>query len=129
MFILTGIVLMFVFFGVDYLVRRKKWKDNTKDEKASLIINLVTIPVYYIMGTVGILFAIVGTTAKTEFGNILFEISGVLSSFTGVIVLIVTIGALILRKKGQVRGSKWIHMGSFIYIMLYAALANLSNVL
>ncbi len=129
MFVLIGILLVVLFFGLDFLVRRTKWSDNTKDEKVSLIINMITIPIYYLMGSVGILFAMVDTTARTELGKMLFEVSAVLASFSGAVVFAISIASIVLRKKGQTRGSKWVHMGSFIYIMLYAALANFSNML
>ena len=27
-------------FGLDFLIRRKKWKDNTPEEKASLLVSM-----------------------------------------------------------------------------------------
>lgn len=129
MFLVTAIVMIIVFFGLDYLIRRTGWKKNTKDERVSLIINFVTIPVYYFMASAGILFAMVGTTAETKVGTFLFELSTILSAFTWLIVLLVSIVSIVLRKQGRTRASKWVHMGSLIYIMLYAAIANLSNLL
>ena len=129
MFILTIVVLILVFFGLDMLIRKTGWKDNTHDEKISLAINLLTIPVYYLMGSVGVLFGMVGTTAETELGTILFDISTILGAFTGVIVLIISIVSIILRKQGRTRASKWVHMGSLVYIMLFAGIYNLSNIL
>lgn len=127
MFLITLIVLIIAFFGLDMLIRKTSWKENTHDEKISLGINFLTIPIYYVMGSVGVLFGMVGTTAQTELGTILFEISTILGAFTGVIVIIISIFSIILRKQGRTRASKWVHMGSLVYIMLFAAIANVAN--
>lgn len=46
MVVVIIIGLIIAFFLLDLLVRRTSWKNNTKDEKVSLIINFITIPVY-----------------------------------------------------------------------------------
>ena len=33
-------------FGIDYLLRRKKWQDNSKEEKISLLVNMISIGPY-----------------------------------------------------------------------------------
>ena len=38
-----------IVFGLDYLFRRKKWKDNSKSEKISLLINMFSVGVYFFM--------------------------------------------------------------------------------
>ena len=35
-----------IVFLIDYLLRRKKWTDNTKTERTSLIVHMVSVPVY-----------------------------------------------------------------------------------
>ncbi len=40
------LVTAVVVFGLDYLFRRKKWKDNTTGEKISLIINMLSVAPY-----------------------------------------------------------------------------------
>lgn len=128
MFIVSIIGLMIVFFLLDLLIRRTSWKNNTKDEKMSLIINFITIPIYFLMSSVGVLFGIVDCNAQTEFGKMLFDISVVMGSFTGITVVIVSVFSIILRKKGRTRASKWVHIGSLAYIMLFAGIYNLSSI-
>lgn len=38
LFVMAGIM-----FGLDYLIRRKRWKDNSRGEKISLIINMFSV--------------------------------------------------------------------------------------
>jgi hypothetical protein len=119
---------MIAFFLLDLLIRRTSWKNNTKDEKISLIINFITIPIYFLLGSVGVLFGIVDCSAQTELGKMLFDISVVMGSFTGITVIIVSVISIILRKQGRVRASKWVHIGSLAYIMLFAGIYNLSSI-
>lgn len=128
MFIVTTIGLMIAFFLLDLLIRRTSWKNNTKDEKISLIINFITIPVYVLMGSIGVLFGIVDCNAQTEFGKMLFDVSVVLGTFTGFTAVIVSVSSIILRKKGRPRASKWVHIGSLAYLMLFAGIYNLSSI-
>ena len=41
LFVTAGVV-----FGLDYLFRRKKWKDNSQEEKISLIVNMFSVGPY-----------------------------------------------------------------------------------
>ena len=41
--LLIGAAVVFV---IDYAVRRKKWKNNTKVEKISLLLNMFSVGVY-----------------------------------------------------------------------------------
>ena len=51
---IIGVIMAGTVFLLDYLLRRKKWNDNTKEEKISLAVNMVSVGVYMFFSVAGI---------------------------------------------------------------------------
>ena len=62
-----------IVFGVDFLLRKKKWKENSKEEKISLIVNMFSVGPYIFLSILGMLWGIVPGSPDTSFGEILFK--------------------------------------------------------
>ena len=58
--IVISLIAATVVFLIDYLLRRKKWTENTKTEKVSLIVNMVSVGVYCFLSALGMLWGIAG---------------------------------------------------------------------
>ena len=52
--IFIGLVGAGIVFCLDYLVRRKKWKENTKAEKISLLVHMLSISIYAFTSVLGL---------------------------------------------------------------------------
>jgi O-antigen/teichoic acid export membrane protein len=111
--ITSGIV-----FLIDYLLRRKKWNDNTKNEKISLIVNMLSVSLHLFLSAVGILLGIAGGWPKTALGHVLYNATLTMAGYYFIIALIDTVGSLILRKFRKIKASIWINIIAFAYIIL-----------
>ena len=87
LFVMAGIV-----FGLDYLCRRKKWRDNSKSEKISLLVNMFSVGVYIFLSALGMLWGIVAYSPETALGEMLYDATLML----GGIYYIVAIAAVVL---------------------------------
>lgn len=96
-------------FLCDCLLRRKKWNANTKTEKASLIVHMVSVGPHIFMSVLGLLWGISGSTPDTAFGNVLYEVTLAMSGVYFIAALVAIIGAFILRKVGKTKASIWIN--------------------
>ena len=70
--IIIALVAAAVVFVVDYLVIRKKWSDSTKEERISLLINMLSVGPYIFLSVLGMLWGIVASTPDTAFGKAIF---------------------------------------------------------
>lgn len=111
--ICSGIV-----FLLDFVFRRKKWTDNTKPEKISLILNMLLVSIYIFGSFLGLLWGVTGSGADTAFGEVLYDVTLVILSFNWLIGIVATIGAFILRKLGKTKASIWINVLSLGYMVL-----------
>lgn len=107
-----------VVFAIDYAVRRKKWKDNTKPEKISLLLNMFSVGIYIFSSILGLLWGITGSGANTALGEAIYNVTLALAGIIWLVSTIATIGSFILRKKGKVKASIWINIFSLVYILL-----------
>ena len=105
-------------FAIDYAVRRKKWKDNTKTEKISLLLNMFSVGIYIFSSILGLLWGITGSGANTALGEAIYNVTLALAGIIWIVSTIATIGSFILRKKGKVKASIWINSFSLVYILL-----------
>ena len=115
--ILILLVLAAAMFGLDYLLRRKKWKDNSRLEKISLLINMFSAGVYVFMSVLGIFWGIAEGSPETAFGEMLSDVTLVMGATFFVVAIIAVIGSLILRKKGKVKASIWINVIALAYMI------------
>ena len=107
-----------IIFGLDYLFRRKKWKDNSNKEKISLILNMFSVGPNTFLSALSMLWGIVGNSTETHFGNVLYNATLTMASFYFVIAIIATISSLILRKKEKINASIWVNIIAFAYIAI-----------
>ena len=90
-----------IVFGLDYLVRRKKWKENSKEEKISLIVNMFSVGPYAFLSALGVLWGIVTNSAETDFGKILNDVTLFMGETYFIIAFTAIILSFIFRKKGE----------------------------
>ena len=112
MFVMAGIV-----FGLDYLFRRKKWNDNTKQEKISLLINMFSVGPYIFLSALGMLLGIVSGGAETAFGEALNDATLVMAGVYFIVAIVAVIMSFILRKIGKIKASIWINVIALLYIV------------
>ena len=125
--IIIGLPIAGIVFLLDYLLRRKKWKENTKGEKASLIVNMVSVVPYMIFSAFGMLMGIVGYGAETAFGIALTDIMLVMGGIFFIIAAVAVIGTFILRKFGKIKASIWINVIALAYIVLVLSINTLAG--
>ena len=118
-----------VLFLLDYAFRRKRWKENTKPEKISLILNMFFVGVYAFASILGVFVGITGSGAETAFGQLLYDVTLLMLGFNFVVALVATIGSLILRKKGKVKASIWINIIGMGYMLILFLINSLTGLL
>ena len=50
------IIMAAIIFGIDFLLRRKKWNKNSTEEKISLLVNMFSAGIYTFLSALGILW-------------------------------------------------------------------------
>ena len=110
------LVMAAVVFGIDCLIRRKKWKDNTTLEKISLIINMLSVGPYIFLSGLGLLWGITGSSAETAFGKVLYDATLILGGFYFIVAIAAVILSFIFRKIGKIKASIWTNVIAFAYI-------------
>ena len=116
--LIIGLIGAGIVFVLDYIVRRKKWNQNTAAERKSLLLNMISVSVYAFTSVEGLLWGIVGSSAETPFGEILYEVTLIMSGCIWLVSLVATLGSIILRKKGKTKASIWINIFTIIYIVV-----------
>ena len=113
----TGIVYL-----IDFLLRRKKWADNTQSEKNGLILTFLMSFPYLICSAYGIFMGIVGPSHDGELMRKLYEILLVVGGATFAVCLLATISSLVLRKLGKSVAANWsLLIGLFYCVAVLAA--------
>ena len=105
-----------IVFLLDYLLRRKKWADNTKTERTSLIVHMVSVPVYIFLSIFGMLWGIVAYSPDTAFGEALYDVTMTLGGYYWIAAAAAAIGSFIFRKIGKPKASIWINVIAFAYM-------------
>ena len=112
-------------FGIDYLLRRKKWQDNSKEEKISLLVNMISVGPYIFLSVLGMLWGITGGSPETAFGEVLFDATLMMGSTYFIVAFAAVIASFILRKRGKMKASIWINVIAFAYIVFVLAINSL----
>ena len=115
---IIGLPIAGIIYLIDFLLRRKKWKENTKGEKASLIVSMVSVVPHLILSALGILWGIVGNGSETRFGELLYDVTLQMAGIYVIVAVAALIGALILRKKGKIKASILINVIAIVYIVV-----------
>lgn len=105
-----------IVFLLDYLLRRKKWADNTKTERTSLIVHMVSLPLYVFLSIFGLLWGIVAYSPDTAFGEALYDVTMTLGGYYWIAAAAAAIGSFIFRKIGKPKASIWINVIAFAYM-------------
>ena len=105
-----------IVFLLDYLLRRKKWTDNTKTERTSLIVHMVSVPLYVFLSIFGLLWGIVAYSPDTAFGEALYDVTMTLGGYYWIAAAAAAIGSFIFRKIGKPKASIWINVIAFAYM-------------
>lgn len=111
------LVMAAAVYGIDYLVRRKKWHANSKEEKISLLINMFSVGFYAFLSALGLLWVIATSIPKTALGQVIYDATLTMGEVYYMIAIATVIGSFILRAKGKVKASIWIHIIAFVYIV------------
>lgn len=104
-------------FVLDFLIRRKKWKNNTKEEKISLIINMFSVGPHIFLSALGMLWGIVSSSPKTAFGKMLNDVTLMMGTTYFIVAIAAVILSLVFRKTGKVKASIWINIIALVYIV------------
>ena len=113
LFVMAGIV-----FGLDYLCRRKKWRDNSKSEKISLLVNMFSVGVYIFLSALGMLWGIVSYCPETAFGKKLYDATLMLGGIYYIVAIAAVILSFVFRKMGKIKASIWTNVIAFAYIVV-----------
>ena len=105
-----------IVFLLDYLLRRKKWADNTKTERTSLIVHMVSVPLYVFLSIFGLLWGIVAYSPDTAFGEALYDVTMTLGGYYWIAAAAAAIGSFIFRKIGKPKARIWINVIAFAYM-------------
>ena len=105
-----------IVFLIDYLLRRQKWTDNTKTERTSLIVHMVSVPVYIFLSIFGMLWGIVAYSPDTAFGEVLYDVTLTMGGFYWMIAAVAAIGSFVFRKIGKPKARIWINVIAFAYM-------------
>ena len=110
-----------IVFGIDYLLRGKKWKDQLRGEKISLLINMFTVGPHIFLSGLGMLWGITGSSPDHAFWEFLYNATLMMGSTYFIVAIVAVIGSLILRKKGKIKASIWIQGIALLYIIVVLA--------
>ena len=114
-------------FGLDYLIRRKKWKDNSKPEKISLLIHMFSVAPYVFLSVFGMRWGIVSNTPETALGRALYDATLLLGGVYFIVAVAAVILSFVFRKKGKVKASIWTNVIAFVYFAVVMAIIELAG--
>ena len=118
-----------IVFGLDYLLRRKKWKDNSKEEKISLIVNMFSVGLYIFLSALGILWGIASDSPETAFGEALYDATLMMGGTYFIVAIVAVIASFILRKIGKIKASIRTNVIALLYIVVVLAVNSLVGVM
>ena len=125
--IIISFVAAAAVFGLDFLLRRKKWKDNSKAEKISLLVNMFSVGPHAFLSALGTLWGIVQVAPKTPFGQALYNGTLTLAGIYFAVALAAVILSFLFRAKGKAKASIWVNVIAFLYIAAVLALNTLAG--
>ena len=120
-------IAAFVVFAIDYLIRRKKWKENSKEEKISLLVNMFSVGPYIFLSFLALLWGIVPGNPESAFGKILYEATLTIGSFYFVVAIAAVILSFVFRKKGKTKASTLVNVIALLYIAAVLAINSLAG--
>ncbi len=118
-----------VAFAIDYVLRRKKWKDNAKTEKISLIVNMFSVGPYIFLSVLGMMWGIVPRSPETAFGEALYDVTLMLGGCYFIVAIVAVLLSFVFRKKGKNKASIWTNVIALLYIVVVLAVNNFVGIL
>ena len=122
LFVTAGVV-----FGLDYLFRRKKWKDNSQEEKISLIVNMFSVGPYIFLSALGMLWGITSNSPETAFGEVLYDATLMMGGVYFIVAAAAVILSFVFRKRGKIKASIWTNVIAFAYIVVVLTVNSLAG--
>lgn len=116
-----------IVFGIDYLLRRKKWNDNSKGEKISLMVNMFSVCPHLFLSVLGVLWGIVPGSPETPFGEMLYDVTLEMGAFYFPVAAVAVFFSFVFRKKGKIKASIWINIAAFLYIVAVLSVNSLAG--
>ena len=116
-----------IVFGVDFLLRKKKWKENSKEEKISLIVNMFSVGPYIFLSILGMLWGIIPGSPDTSFGEILYDVTLMMSGTYFLVAGAAVILSLAFRKSGKTKASIWVNVIAFLTIAAVLAINSFAS--
>ena len=114
-------------FCLDRLIRRKKWKDNSRAEKLSLLVNMFSVGPHAFLSALGTLWGIVPAAPKTALGQTLYDATLMLGGIYFIIAIAAVVISFGFRKTGKIKASIWVHGIAFLYIAAVLAVNSLAG--
>ena len=114
--IIITLIMAGIVFGIDYLLRQKKWKENSIGDKISLLVNMFSVGPYTFLSVLGMLWGIVPYSPETAFGRGLYDATLMMGGIYFVIAIAAVIASLILRKKEKIKASIGVNVIALAYI-------------
>ena len=114
-------------FIIDYLLRKKKWKENTKKEKISLLVNMFSAGPYIFISALGMLWGIVAENPETAFGKVLYDATLMMAGYYFVVAVAAAVSSLILRKKEKTKLSILVNIIALAYITVVLTVNSLAG--
>ena len=116
-----------VVFALDYLLRRKAWHNNSKEEKISLLVNMFSVGPYLFLSGLGMLWGLVPENPETGLRKVLYDVTLFMGGTYFIIAAAAAILSLIFRKKGIVKASIWINVIALVYIVIVLGVNTLAG--
>ena len=116
-----------IVFGLDYLLRRKKWKGNSKAEKISLMLHMLSVGPYVFLSVLGMLWGIASGSPETAFGELLNNVTLFMAGIYYIVAIAAVILSFVFRKKGKVKASIWVNIIALLYIVVVLGLNTIAG--
>ena len=105
-------------FAVDYFLRKKKWNENSRQEKISLLVNMFSVAPHIFLSVLGMLWGIVTSTPESAFGKILYAVTLKMGSLYFIVAIVAVTLSIFLRKKGKAKASTLTNVAALLYIIV-----------
>ena len=121
------LIMAAIMFGLDFLIRRKKWKDNSKEEKISLLVNMFSVGPYMFLSALSLLWGIASDSPETVLGEKIYDATLTMGATYFIFAAAAVVLSLVFRKIGKTKTSIWINIIAFVYIIAVLTVNSLAG--